>query len=217
MLFQKTKKAVFVGAHTDDEIVAAGTLRKLVKAGWEVNVLTFSCAAIPNTVREDAIKILRSEFLSSMKIIGVENFKVLDFNPGVLPEDQTKIRQALFDFIARVKPDLAFILSHEDDHQDHSFLGKACEAVMKNRVHNILRCHFPWNFVSGQRNFFVSLEDDEFNAKLDVIRAYRSQHFRYDFESILASQARLDGYVTKSGPMESFEVVRLTAGGDQWV
>ena len=215
MLFQKIKKVVFVGAHTDDEIVAAGTLRKLVKAGCKVNVLAFSCAAIPNTVREEAIEVLRSEFLSSMKIIGIEDFKVLNFNPGALPEDQTKIRQILFDFIARVEPDLAFILSHEDDHQDHSFLGKACEAVMKNRVPNILRCHFPWNFVPGQRNFFVPLEFDEFDAKLRAINAYSSQHFRYDFKGIFANQARLDGYVTKSGPMESFEVVRLTARGDQ--
>ena len=42
MLFQNVKKAVFIGAHTDDEMICAGTLRKLVKSGVEVKVIAFS-------------------------------------------------------------------------------------------------------------------------------------------------------------------------------
>ena len=216
MLFQKIKKVVFLGAHTDDEMVAAGTLRKLVKTGCEVSVLALSHAAIPDKKRGDAVKILHSEFLASMTEIGVNDFEVLNFIPGTLPENQTQIRQVIYEFTERIKPDLAFVLSHEDDHQDHSFIGGACEVVMKNRVPNILRCHFPWNLTSGKRNFFVPLEVDEFNAKLSVIRVYRSQHFRYNFENIFTNQVKLDGQITKNGmPTESFEVVRLTAGCGQ--
>lgn len=214
--FQKIKKVAFLGAHTDDEMIAAGTLRKLVKAGCEVSVLALSCAAIPSKPREDVIKILYSEFVASMRVIGVNDFEVLNFIPGTLPENQTQIRQVIYSLTERIKPDLVFVLSHEDDHQDHSFVGEACEVVMKNRVPNILRCHFPWNLVPGKRNFFVPLEADEFDTKLNVIRAYKSQHFRYDFEDIFTNQARLDGQITKNGvPIESFEVVRLTVGGGQ--
>lgn len=214
MFFQKLRKVVFLGAYTDDEMVAAGTLRKLVKAGCEVHVLVFSCAAIPNMIRVEAEGVLDSEFRNSMAEIGIKKFTHLGYNPGTLDEHQTEIREVIYRFIERTKPDLAFILSHEDDHQDHSFLGEACEVVMKNRVPNILRCHFPWNFVPGKRNFFVPLEVDEFNSKLNVIRTYKSQHFRYDFEDIFTNQARLDGQITKNTvPTESFEIVRLIAGG----
>src|SRR3989344_5165479 len=94
--FQKIKRAVFLGAHTDDEMVAAGTLRKLVKAGCEVHVFAFSFAAIPNKSRRYAIDTLRLEFFASMETIGVKNFGVFDFNPGALLENQTKIHQDIF-------------------------------------------------------------------------------------------------------------------------
>ena len=86
---------------------------------------------------------------------------------------------------------------------------------MRNRVPNIIRCHFPWNLVSGKRNFFVPLESDEIDVKLNCIRAYKSQNFRYDFENVYMGQARLDGYIKKGQPMESFEVVRLIEGSGQ--
>ncbi len=215
MLFENIRKAVFIGAHTDDEMICAGTLRKLVKIGVEVKVIAFSCAPIPGVPFKKTREILCLEFLQSMKSIGVlpKNRRILDYDARTLPTYHDKIRQYLYDFTVYEKPDLAFILSPEDDHQAHAILGKSAERVMKNRVPMVIRCHYPWNFINpGRCNFFVKIAPDEFETKLAVIRAYKSQHFRYDYENLFTSLTRVNGLATKNEFAEAFEIAYLITG-----
>lgn len=215
MLFQNVKKAVFIGAHTDDEIICAGTLRKLVKAGIKVKILIFSYAPIPRQSYKETVEILHPEFLSAMDSIGIDrqNRTVLSFKPRTLPTKEDDIRQFLFDFTGDEKPDLAFIPSSQDDHQDHAVVGKSAERVMKNRVPMVVRYHYPWNFINpGRSNLFVKLTPDEFKTKLAVIRAYKSQHFRYDYENLFTSLARVNGLATKGELAEAFEIAYLITG-----
>ena len=215
MLFQNVKKAIFIGAHTDDEMICAGTLRKLVKNGVEVKVIAFSYAPIPNKSDVDNRNIIYSEFFTAMSAIGVppRNFNLLNLDPRTFSSHEDKIRQFLYDFTVNEKPDLAFVLSPEDDHQDHSIVGKSAERVMKNRVPMVVRCHYPWNFINpGRSNLFVKLTTDEFETKLAVIRAYRSQHFRYDYENLFTSLTRANGLATKNELAEAFEIAYLITG-----
>ena len=214
MVFDNVKKAVFIGAHTDDEMVCAGTLRKLVKMGIEVEVIIFSCAPIPGKKQIDAENILKPEFKEAMQAVGVLylNHIVMGYDPRTLPNQEDEIRQYLYDYTVKERPDLAFVLSPEDDHQSHAMVGKSAERVMKNRVPFVLRCHYPWNFINpGRRNFFVKLTPDEFEAKIAVIRAYKSQHFRYDYENLFTSLAKVDGAATKTELAEAFEIAYLIA------
>ncbi|MDO8574890.1 MAG: PIG-L family deacetylase [bacterium] len=209
------KKAVFIGAHTDDEMICAGTLRKLVKSGAEVKVIAFSCAPIPDKSLKRTWDIVRLEFLQSMKSIGVlpENRIILNYDARTLSNHHDKIRQLLYNYTVNEKPDLALILSSEDDHQDHAIVGKSAERVMKNRVPMVIRCHYPWNFINpGRSNLFVKLTPDEFEAKLNVIRAYKSQHFRYDYENLFTALTRANGLATKNELAEAFEIAYLITG-----
>jgi LmbE family N-acetylglucosaminyl deacetylase len=211
MIFNNVKKAVFIGAHTDDEMVAAGTLRKLVKSGVEVKMVIFSSAPIPGQMRvEDAYFVIKPEFEKAIRAIGIlhDNCILKCYDPRTLPNQEDEIRQFLYDYTVKEKPDIAFILSSQDDHQSHAMVGKSAERVMKNRVPLVLRCHYPWNFINpGRRNFFVKLTQDEFEAKLAVIRAYRSQHFRYDYEELYTALTRADGLATKNELVEAFEIL----------
>jgi LmbE family N-acetylglucosaminyl deacetylase len=150
-----------------------------------------------------------------MRAMGVRDgdFEVAGLEPRTMPGQQDKIRQLVFDLTEREKPDIAFILSSEDDHQDHATLGKACQVVMKNRVPNIIRCHNPWNFINpGRANLFVRLSPDEFEAKLAVIRSYTSQLFRYDYEGLFTAITQANGLATKNRLAEAFEIAYLIAG-----
>jgi len=215
MIFNNVKKAVFIGAHTDDEMIVAGTLRKLVRMGVEIKIIVFSCAPIPGAIeRIDADHILSLEFEKAMRIIGIlpENCRLYGFNPRSFSKNEDEIRQILYDYTVQEKPDIAFILSPEDDHQSHAVVGKSAERVMKNRVPFVVRCHCPWNFINpGRRNFFVKLTQDEFETKLAVIRAYKSQAFRYDYENLFMALTRADGLATKNELAEAFEISYLIA------
>jgi len=212
MIFDNVKKAVFIGAHTDDEMVCAGTLRKLVKNGVEVKVIVFSCAPIPGETVDRNKDVLCREFSCAMEAIGISpcNWLVSDFNPRTLPTREDDVRQWLYDFTIREKPDIVFVLSPDDEHQDHAIVGRSAERVMKNRVPAVIRCHYPWNFINpGRCNFFVKLTPDEFKTKLNVIKAYKSQAFRYDYENLFKALSRMSGLATKNEIAEAFEIAYL--------
>ena len=41
-MLSNARKVLFFGAHTDDEVICAGTLHRLVRQGAEVMVMSFS-------------------------------------------------------------------------------------------------------------------------------------------------------------------------------
>ena len=206
------KKAVLFAAHTDDEMVCAGTLHRLAKAGCEVHVVAFTSAA----TFEDRAGLYHApqvleEFYESMRRIGVKRQHAEFY--GISPSSQVHTRgqdvaDFAFKYIEEHKPDLAFILSPEDENPAHAEVGRQCERVMRGRVPTVLRCNFPWNYGIGRPAVYVSLSEEDLRVKQDVIRAYKSQHFRYRYEEMLLAYARADGLSVKVEAAERFELVR---------
>ena len=210
------KSVLFVGAHTDDEVICAGTLHKLGYEGARVSVLTFSAAGIENDRAGSTIasyKALLPEWESSMKVLGVaEGDRVL---AGIVPSAKLKseyrqqIAHAVYGVCTAKKPDLALILSPNDSHGEHAAVGTECESVLRGRVPHVWRCQFPWNFGKGDSpNLYVSLSQEDVGAKRSVIQCYSSQTFRYQYEEMLMSYCRADGLSVKVPWAEKFEVVR---------
>jgi len=211
MFLESVPSAVFIGAHTDDEMICAGTLHKLVKMGVDVKVMIFACARIDGVPEEKSKEILAAEFNKSMDILGVPsaNRWLLNWETRKLPDSRNEVRQYVYDFVKTHRPDLAFILSPNDDHQDHSAVGEESERVMKGRVRMILRCQYPWNYKNFNPNLFVTLTEDELKTKVGAINAYKSQTFRYNYCKLFEQQARADGLSIKEEIAEKFEIIRL--------
>lgn len=211
------KKAVFFGAHTDDEFICAGTLHRLACAGCEVHVVTFGPAATKDDRRGTYVssEIVLPEWHQSLDVIGIrqEHRQFHGMRDGYLPSAEMpkfaeEICQDVYDYCESVKPDLALILSPHDENTAHAVVGVACERVMRGRVAHVWRCLFPWNFSTDKPNLYVKLESEDMEAKRAVINCYQSQKFRYDYESILMHYAVADGLAVKVPAAEKFEVVR---------
>lgn len=208
------KRAVFFGAHTDDEMVAAGTLHRLGANGVEVTVVAFSPAAIEED-RKGGMKSQQrvyTEWLDSMEAMKTRGiFLPLPiWNPSRdLPKYGQEICQYIYDYCERQRPDVAFILSPFDENTAHAVVGVEAERVMRGRVPVVLRCNFPWNYGKGDRpNLYVSLGVADLEAKRRVIQAYQSQKFRYDYLDMLLKYAHADGMSVKAAAAERFELVR---------
>jgi len=212
MLLNNVRTAVFIGAHTDDEMICAGTLRKLINTGTEVHVIACSFARTKNDPPEVSKKILKREFASAMEILGVpeERRWLLDLETRNLPQQREIIRQSVYDFVEKNHPDIAFVLSPNDDHQDHQVVGEESERVMKGRVGSVIRCQYPWNYKMFHPNLYVLLSEEEIQAKLKLIGAYQSQMFRYDYVDLFRSFARADALSIKENAAgaEKFEILR---------
>lgn len=218
------KKVVFFGAHTDDEMICAGTLHRLVRQGCEVYMCAFSFAATekdrkgygsheeePSKGKFKSVcdwEIVGDEWDLSKKLIGGKG-PCKGLSPSC---DFHKHRQEIADYVFKYceqeRPDALITLSPEDENPAHKIVGEECERVSRGRVPLHLRCQFPWNFSIGRSNLFVKLEQEDLQCKQDVIDAYQSQKFRYNYHDMLIAQCRADGLSVKAQFAEKFEIVR---------
>lgn len=212
MMLDMIKKAVFFGAHTDDEMIAAGTLHRLVRKGAAVKVVAFSTAAVKEDRKggSHSFAVVEDEWRSSMKLIGAGGYVFRTFFPSAeLEKFRQEIADEAFTFCETWKPDAAFILSPDDENPAHAVVGRQCERVMRGRVPLVIRCNFPWNYSMGRSNLFVRLDESDLECKRAVIRAYESQKWRYRYEEMLISYAIADGLSVKVTPAaEKFEIIR---------
>lgn len=207
------RKAVAFFAHSDDEMVCAGTLHRLARQGCEVHVVTFAPAAIESDRLGGAasVAVVRHEWETALDAIGVR--EKCRYFAGMTPSVDLApwakiIRQIVFDYCEMEKPDAAFTLSPDDENPAHAIVGREAEAVLRGRVAWAVRCPMPWNYETGRPNLFVRLEDQDLLAKRAVIDAYQSQHFRYNYGVMLMNYAVADGMSVKVPAAERFELIR---------
>jgi hypothetical protein len=144
-----------------------------------------------------------------MDLIGVSHRRFLDYRPSVdLTPFAQDICQVAFDFCEKEKPNVAFILSPEDENTAHAIVGRECERVLRGRVPIAIRCQFAWNYSIGRHNLFMSLSEEDLRAKQAVIDAYESQKFRYEYGEMLMNYTRADGLSVKVNAAEKFEILR---------
>ncbi len=212
-MLNNCRKAVGFFAHTDDEMVAAGTLRRLVRQGCEVHVVTFAPAATEDdrTGGEPSLKIVVPEWNHSLDLIGVaktHRHLLACLPSSQLPSYRQEICQYVYDFCEREHPEVAFLLSPDDENPAHAVVGIEGERVMRGRVPMTIRCQFPWNYSLGRPNLYVRLDEDDLKVKKRVIQAYRSQLFRYRYEEMLLAYCKADGLSVKVEAAEKFELIR---------
>jgi len=211
-MIEAWKKVVCFFAHTDDEMICAGTLHRLARSGCEVHVVTFAQAATERDRKGmDRDYTLCDEWMKSMDIIGVHHqHRVLyDIRPSCdFQPHRQQICQWTYNYVERYKPDCVFTLSPDDENTAHSIVGVECERVMRGRVPTLVRCQFPWNYNIGRPNLYVTLDVENLKVKAAVIEAYESQHFRYNYHDMLMDYARADGASVKRLAVEKFEIVR---------
>ncbi len=206
-------KAVFIGCHTDDEAIVAGTLHRLVRQGVEVHVMTIAPAAIESDRMGGLLScaVVRKEWVRSLEIIGVDeaNRSFLEFTPSAdLHPWRQAICQRIYDFCEVEKPDAVFVLSPDDENTAHKIVAEESERVMRGRVPITIRCQYPWNFSLGRTNLYVRLTRQDMKAKQDSIAAYESQAFRYNYGEILTHAAIAQGLSVKVEAAETFEIIR---------
>ncbi len=206
------RKVVMFCAHTDDEMVAAGTLHRLARTGTEVHLVAFFSAATRDDRQGTTASsgVLMHEFNRSVTLIGAKRGRFVNFGPSADPYPHRQaICQHVFDYCDSERPDAAFVLSPDDENTAHSIVGTECERVMRGRVPLVVRCQFPWNYSIGRANLFVSLDREDLACKRAVVNAYQSQLWRYDYEEMLVSACRTDGLSVKVPYAEKFEFIRM--------
>jgi len=137
-MISNIKNALVLAPHTDDgEFGCGGTISRLVSQGVTVHYIAFSWCeeSVPQGFPKD---ILKSEVKNATSVLGIkpENLHILDYKVRYFTANRQEILEDLIVFRKKINPDLVFIPSVNDVHQDHMTIATEAVRAFKNR--NIL-------------------------------------------------------------------------------
>lgn len=203
------KKALVLAPHTDDgELGMGGTINKLIDAGIEVHYAAFSICeeSVPPGYGKDALK---HECINATRILGIKPDNLIIFNHKVRHFNFARqdILDKLVDLRKNIEPDLVFMPSLNDIHQDHSTLSKEALRVFKGV--KLLAYELIWNNIDFNTACFVELSKDNISSKINALAEYKTQSGRdYVSEEFIKSLAITRGIQISTRYAECFEVVR---------
>ncbi len=212
-IFESLERVLLLGPHPDDlEFSSGGTIAKMLKAGVEVHYAVFSMCekSVPNGLPKDAIK---KELIASSDFLGIKSEHLYLFNYEVrcLPQYRQEILEEMVRLNKDIRPELIFIPSSHDVHQDHRTIYE--EGLRAFKYNMIIGYEMPWNNFDSNYNLYVPLSEDELNTKISALRLYESQDFRaYNSEDLIIALAKVRGMQIKEKYAEAFEVIRLKFG-----
>ncbi len=202
-------KILILAPHTDDgEFGCGGSIAKFAAAGTEIYYAAFSLAeeSVPPPFPKN---ILEKEVKAATRVLGINPDHLLLFryqvrhfatNRQSILEDLVKLNQDL-------KPDLVFMPSLHDLHQDHSTIAN--EGLRAFKRTSILAYEMPWNNLNFSTQSFIKLDDLNMEKKVQALECYHSQASKsYASTEFIMSLARTRGAQIGVTYAETFEVVR---------
>lgn len=208
---KEIKRIIVLGPHTDDgEFGCGGTMAKFVDEGREVYYVTFSIAehSVPEGLPKD---ILLTEVKKSAKVLGINDQHLINFRYRVrhFPQFRQDILEDMVKLRKELQPDLVFLPSKDDVHQDHHTIY--AEGLRAFKFTRILSYEMPWNNLTITTNAFVVLDEQHIETKIAAIKCYESQvnaGRRYANEEFVKSLARTRAVQSGAHYAEAFEVIR---------
>jgi N-acetylglucosamine malate deacetylase 1 len=204
------KRLLVLAPHTDDgELGCGGTIAKCIEAGSEVFYAAFSTAdeSVPPEFPRNQLEL---EVREATAILGIppENLIVFDYQVRKL----NYVRQELLDELVQLKeglkPDLVFLPSSKDTHQDHLTITQ--EGIRAFKYCSILGYELIWNNLSFSTDCFIEISRLHLEKKLKALKAYITQQEKaYMQPGFIESLARVRGTQVGCEYAEAFEVIRL--------
>lgn len=203
------QRVLILAPHTDDgEFGCGATIAKLVAVGNEVYYVAFSTASksVPPGFPSN---ILVTEVKQATEILGIDSQHLLifDFEVRELPANRQKVLDEMIRLKRELAPDLVFIPSPSDLHQDHRTVS--LEGLRAFKMISVLGYELPWNNMTFNTQCFSIVNEYHLQAKIEALQCYKSQSFRYYANpEFIRSLAITRGTQIGEPYAEVFEVLR---------
>lgn len=205
------KNVLVLAPHTDDgEFGCGATITKLIESGAKVSYIAFSSCeeSVPEGFDKD---VLKREVRDATRALGIneEDLYLLNYKVRYFNYSRQDILEDLIKFRKKINPDLIFIPSLNDVHQDHKIIAEEAVRAFKNR--NILSYELTWNNFNFSMDYFSVVEKHHLENKINSLKAYKSQIAIRGYASVkfIKSLANVRGTQIGQKYAEVFEVVRL--------
>lgn len=207
------KNVLFLGAHPDDIELGCGALLSNIAGKAEV-----FCVTLSDNQNNPMLKNLVEEHYASMAILGLPRDRVIvrSFETRNFPRDRQQILEYLYELSNQHRPDLVFVHSLADIHQDHRVVTE--EALRAFRGVTVLGFDVFRSSYGFFPHFLIQVEDQDVERKLNALAAYETYADKYYFdpEVVRATLVR-HGALAERPYAEGFDILRIVgdfaAGG----
>ena len=208
----KKQSVIAFGAHPDDlEIGMGGTLAKLARLGYDVNLVI---ATLPNFVKTDIKEQRRIEATMSAKTLGCKSPQFLDLSPDEITIGR-KFVTMIDDIINKHKPEAVFTQWIGDSHQDHQALTRAVIAASRDSNNLFMyETTIPGGLTENafRPQLYVDITETlevKSNA-LDCFHSQKNNRCGNLWIDAVVGRCSYRGYQMNVKYAEAFEVVKVT-------
>lgn len=207
----KKQPILVFGAHPDDiEIGMGGTVAKLARTGYDVNLVI---ATLPNFVKTDTKRERRREATVSAKVMGCKTPEFLDLSPDEIIFSRRFVT-IIDEIIRKYEPEAIFSQWIGDSHQDHQALTKAVIAASRD-LNDLFMYETTIPGGLTERAFRPQLYVDiteTLDIKTSALNCFNSQKIRggnFWIDAVIG-RSLYRGYQMNKKYAEAFEVIKVT-------
>ena len=205
MMLFKGKRIFFIGAHPDDIEIGCGALIANIQNFTEVFCITLS----DNQKNPSLINIVK-EHNESMRILGVdEEHRFLEsFETRRFKHSRQEILEYLFSMNKKYKPDMVFVHSNSDLHQDHGTVTQESLRVFRGTS------LFGYDVIRSSYGFFptflIEVNQSDVEKKIEALAAYKTYKDIYYFAPELTRAIMIrNGAIAEKKYAEGFDILRI--------
>jgi len=199
------KRVLFLGAHPDDIELGCGALLHHIVRQTEV-----LCVTLSDNQKNPDLQNVKNEHLESMTVLGVPKEKIVlgPFTTRIFPDARQEILEYFLSLRRDFKPDLIFVHSKQDVHQDH--LTMTDEALRAFRGITVLGFDVVRSSYGFFPHFLVEVSEEDVNKKIEALSCYETYRDRYYFNSELTRSIMVrHGALAECPFAEGFDILRI--------
>ena len=199
------KHVLFLGAHPDDIELGCGAL--LHHMAKQTDVL---CVTLSDNQKNPGLQNIKKEHYESMAVLGIPEDKIIlgPFTTRVFPDSRQDILEYFLKLRRDFQPDLIFVHSRQDVHQDHMTMTE--EALRAFRGITVLGFDVVRSSYGFFPHFLVEVTEEDVNKKIEALSKYETYRDRYYFNSELTHSIMVrHGALAERPFAEGFDILRI--------
>ncbi|MFZ1040282.1 MAG: PIG-L family deacetylase [Anaerolineales bacterium] len=199
------QRVLFLGAHPDDiELGCGGLIHHIAPMS---NVL---CVTLSDNQKNPLLKNVVKEHLKAMEALGVQKDKVIlgQFTTRIFQDARQDILEYFLKLRNDFKPDIIFVHSKQDVHQDHNTMTD--ESLRAFRGITLLGFDVVRSSYGFFPNFLVEVSEEDVNAKIEALSQYETYRDKYYFNNELTRSIMVrHGALAEVPFAEGFDILRI--------
>jgi LmbE family N-acetylglucosaminyl deacetylase len=175
-----------------------------------VNHTDVLCVTLSDNQKNPDLQNVKAEHFESMSVLGVPREKIIlgPFTTRVFPESRQNILEYFLKLRREFTPDLIFVHSKQDVHQDHLTMTE--EALRAFRGITVLGFDVVRSSYGFFPHFLVEVTERDVNKKIEALSKYETYRDRYYFNSELTRSIMVrHGALAERPFAEGFDILRI--------